>query len=275
VFYNRIASGIIVISLKTKYLGVGVENLVKQKIAAGKPTYGAIVTAASTPMVQVMAAAGLDWVMLDLEHGVIDAAAVHAMIAATGGTRCAPLARVPHDRHDVAQVVLDAGAYGLVFPMVCSRAEAEQAVATLRYPPHGQRGWGPFYAAARWGLASPDYFKVANDTLLTVVLIEHLDGVRNLDAILTVKGIDVVVIAPGDLSVNLGYPNQRAHPEVLKVAAEIEAKVLKSGIALGGIALTPGEAADKAARGYRMIFIGADVSLMQRAIAASLGGTAR
>jgi 4-hydroxy-2-oxoheptanedioate aldolase len=252
-----------------------VENPVKQKIAAGRPAYGAIVTAASAPMVQVMAAAGLDWVMLDLEHGMIDAAAVHAMIAATAGTRCAPLARIPHDRHDLAEIVLDAGAYGLVFPMVCSKAEAEAAVAALRYPPHGRRGWGPFYAAARWGLAGPDYFRVANDTLLNVVLIEHADGVRNLDAILAVKGLDVVVIAPGDLSVNLGYPNQRTHPEVLKVVAEIEAKVLRSGVALGGIALAPGEAADKAARGYRMIFIGADVTLMQRAIAASLDGVAR
>ncbi|MSP51874.1 MAG: 2,4-dihydroxyhept-2-ene-1,7-dioic acid aldolase [Alphaproteobacteria bacterium] len=246
------------------------ENPVKRKLAAGEAAIGAFVTAPSAPLVQIMAAAGLDWVMIDLEHGLIDAASAHAMIAATAGTRCAPLVRVPLERHDLTEVVLDAGALGIVSPMVRTRAEAEQTVAALSYPPNGKRGWGPFYAAARWGLSRDEYFSAADSVLLNVVLIEHPEAVRNLDSILSVKRIDVAMIAPGDLSINLGYPNQRHHPEVAKVVAEAESKILKNGVALGGVALTPDEVAGAKQRGYRLILVGSEVTLVQRAIAGLL-----
>ena len=107
------------------------------------------------------------------------------------------------------------------------------------------------------------------------MLIEQVEALDELDAILAVPGIDVASIAPGDLSVSVGYPGQREHPEVLKVIAEIERKVLASNVKLGGVAFSPEEANEKVRNGYRMVFLGADVTLLQRAVAAALAGVER
>ena len=129
---------------------------------------------------------------------------------------------------------------------------------------------GPFFQSDRVGEHT-----AAGRELLNVVLIEQHRALDELDDILAVPGIDVAVIAPGDLAAGLGHPGDRHHPEVLEVVAEIERKVLASGVALGGVALAPGEADAKVAAGYRFLFLGADASLLQRALAEALDGVTR
>jgi 4-hydroxy-2-oxoheptanedioate aldolase len=204
--------------------------------------------------------------MIDMEHAPVGIESAAAMIAATGGTPVTPLVRVPAARPELVKPVLDCGALGVVFPQIATRQEAEATVQAVRYAPRGQRGYGPTYAALRWGLASLDYLKVANDAVLNVVLIESQAGVDSLDDILTVGGLDVVAVARGDLSQNLGVPGQFDHPHLREVVAKAEAKILAHGeTALGGIAFSPDDARAMIARGYRFVVLGSDAGLISGA----------
>ena len=245
-------------------------NPVKQRLAAGQLALGVLVTMPSPQLAQTLARAGLDWLFIDMEHGPIDFADCHALIAATQGTACAPLVRVPIDNLATARPVLDAGAYGVIFPMVCSAQQARRALTYLRYPPQGERGVGPVYAPQRWGLSMAEYLRVANEQLAAIVLIEHIDAVRALPEILAVPGIDVALIAPYDLSASLGRPGDLQHPAVAAAIAEAERTILASPVALGGLALSAEDAAAKAARGYRVLILGIDVFLIQQQVAALL-----
>lgn len=217
-------------------------------------------------MVQALARAGVDWLMIDMEHAAIGIESVAAMIAATGGTPAAPLVRVPAARPELVKPVLDCGALGVVFPQIATRAEAEATVSAVRYAPEGRRGYGPTYAALRWGLSNPEYLKAANDAVLNIVLIESLDGVDALDEILAVPGLDVVAVARGDLSENLGVAGQFDHPRVREVVAKAETKILAHGaVTMGGIAFSADEARVMMARGYRFIVLGSDAGLISGA----------
>jgi 4-hydroxy-2-oxoheptanedioate aldolase len=159
--------------------------------------------------------------------------------------------------------VLDCGALGVVFPQIATRAEAEATVRAVRYAPAGQRGYGPTYAALRWGLSNLDYLQAANDAVLNVVLIESPAGVDALDDILAVDGLDVVAVARGDLSQSLGVAGQLEHPRLREVVDKAEAKILAhGGVALGGIAFSPEEARAMIARGHRFLVLGSDAALI-------------
>jgi 4-hydroxy-2-oxoheptanedioate aldolase len=247
-------------------------NPLKARWRAGEATYGVLVTMPSVPMMQLLARAGFDWLIVDMEHGPIDIETAHAMIAATSGTPATPLLRVPHNLPWLAKTALDAGAFGIVYPMVNGRAEAETAVRAMKYPPEGERLWGPFYAPARFGLPMPRYVQTANDEVVTLALIEHPDAVRNIEEIVGVPGLDVAIVGIFDLAVSLGYPGQLDHPDVQAAVATVERAVLKSDVALGGVALSPAQARQMAERGYRALGLGFDWTLVQRGAAAVLEG---
>ena len=247
-------------------------NPFKQRLAAEEPVLGMLVTMPSPHLVQTVAAAGLDWVMIDMEHGPIDLGALHGLVAATAGTACAPLVRVPMDNLELAKPVLDAGAFGIVFPMVCTAEDARRVVRLMRYPPAGERGVGAIYAPQRWGLSMPEYMARADEELATCVLIEHIEAVRNLEAILAVPGIDMAAIAPFDLSASLGRPGDLEHPEVRAAIEQAERGILAGPTALGGLALSAEDARAKLERGYRVLILGYDVYLVQQALGSLLSG---
>ena len=238
----------------------------RRSLAEGRPTLGYLVTTPSVQIVQALARTGVDWLMLDTEHAPVGIESVAAMVAATGGTPATPIVRVPAARPEFVKPVLDCGALGVVFPQIASREEAEAAVQTVRYAPTGQRGYGPTYAALRWGLTNLDYLRAANDAVLSVVLIESPAGVDALDDILTVDGLDVVAVARGDLSQSLGVAGQFDHPRLREVVARAEAKILAHGkVALGGIAFSPDDARAVIARGHRFVVLGSDAGLISGA----------
>jgi 4-hydroxy-2-oxoheptanedioate aldolase len=217
----------------------------------------------SVQMVQALARTGVDWLMIDTEHAPIGIESVAAMVAATSGTPATPLVRVPGARPEWVKPVLDCGALGVVFPQVATRAEAEATVHAVRYAPAGRRGYGPTYAALRWGLSNLDYLQAANAAVLNVVLIESQAGVDALDDVLTVPGLDVVAVARGDLSENLGVAGQFDHPRLRDVVGKAEAKILARGdVALGGIAFSAEEARAMIGRGYRFVVLGSDAGLI-------------
>ena len=241
-------------------------NSLRRTLAEGPATLGYLVTMPSVQLVQALARTGVDWLMIDTEHAPIGIESVAAMIAATGGTPATPLVRVPGVRPELVKPVLDCGALGVVFPQVSTREEAEATVQAVRYAPAGRRGYGPTYAALRWALPNLEYLKVANEAVLNIVLIESRAGVDALDEILSVSGLDVVAVARGDLSENLGVAGQFDHPRLREVVAKAEAKILAHPeVALGGIAFSADEARAMIARGYRFIVLGSDAGLISGA----------
>jgi len=246
-------------------------NPLKQRLAEGQPILGYLASIPSVQLVQVMARSGVDWLMIDMEHAPIGIETAAAMIAATSGTPATPIVRVPGPLSDLVKPVLDSGAFGVAFPQIATREEAQATVRAVRYAPQGRRGYGPTYAGLRWGMPSLEYHKIANDNVLNIVLIESLDGIEALDDILAVEGIDIVAVARGDLSENLGVAGQFDHPRLREVVVRAEAAILaRKGVALGGIAFSPDEAKAMIGRGYRFVVLGSDAGLLGSTAAAAL-----
>ena len=243
-------------------------NRLRQQWREGHPTFGAIATIPSLQTVQIMARSGFDWIIVDLEHGPIDLGAAHGMIIATQGTPCVPMVRIAANEPWLAKAPMDIGALGINFPMICSRADAEKAVRSLRYPPYGDRLWGPFHAPFRWGVSMPDYMATADQDMICMVTIEHVEAVERIDEIMAVPGIDVAVIGPGDLATSIGKRGRADDPEVLALMARAEQGILRSGVPIGGVARTSEQANQMIERGYLALALGFDWSLLEGGIAA-------
>ena len=249
-------------------------NRLREEWRQKRPTFGAIATIPSIQTVRIMAQS-LDWIIVDLEHGPIDLTAAHAMITATAGTPCVPLARIAANEPWLAKAPMDIGALGINFPMISSRTDAEKAVRSLRYPPHGDRFWGPFHAPFRWNVSMGDYMATADDDMICMVTIEHAEAVERIDEIMATPGIDVAVIGPGDLATSINKRGQIDDPEVVALMKRAEEGILKSGVPIGGAARTAEQANAMIDRGYLALGLGFDWSLFQRGIAAAFQGIKR
>jgi len=249
-------------------------NRLREEWRQKRPTFGAIATIPSIQTVRIMAQS-LDWIIVDLEHGPIDLTAAHAMITATAGTPCVPLARIAANEPWLAKAPMDIGALGINFPMISSRTDAEKAVRSLRYPPHGDRFWGPFHAPFRWNVSMGDYMATADDDMICMVTIEHAEAVERIDEIMATPGIDVAVIGPGDLATSINKRGLLDDPEVKALITRAEEGILKSGVPIGGAARTAEQANAMIDRGYLALGLGFDWSLFQRGIAASFAGIKR
>ena len=245
---------------------------IKDRIHAGDGVLRGVLSLIPSPVAaQAIAAAGADFVLIDREHGPIDRETVHAMIAATAGTSCAPLVRVPGV--DEAEVVaaLDAGAEGIVFPMIRTAEDAERCVSHMTYPPGGTRGWGPFVGHSRYGTSAAGYTEEVADRLTCGVLIETVEAVENIDAILAVPGLDVAVVARYDLSTALGVHGHFDAPAFTDAVATVERAAAAAGMPIGGIALTAADSASLAAKGYRLLVNAVDVLMLEGGVAGFRG----
>jgi 4-hydroxy-2-oxoheptanedioate aldolase len=249
-------------------------NRLRQAFRDKRPTFGAIATIPSVQTVRIMAQS-LDWIIVDLEHGPIDLTSAHAMIVATAGTPCVPMVRIAANEPHLAKAPMDFGALGINFPMISCRAEAEKAVRSVRYPPRGDRLWGPFHAPFRWNVSMGDYMATADDDMICMVTIEHVEAVERIDEIMATPGIDVAVIGPGDLATSINKRGLIDDGEVQALIKRAEQGILKSGVPIGGVARTADQANAMIARGYLVLALGFDWSLFQRGIAASLDGIKR
>jgi 4-hydroxy-2-oxoheptanedioate aldolase len=218
---------------------------------------------------QAIAAAGADFIVIDREHGPIGREAMHAMIAATAGTGCSPLVRVPAIDEAEVKAALDAGAEGIVYPLIRSPEDVQRCVAYLTYPPDGSRGWGPFVAHSRFGTSLPDYSGAVGTSVTCCVLIETIEAVENIDAILEVPGLDFVVLAPFDLSSALGVEGQFDAPVFVEAVSAVERAALGK-VPLCGAALSEKQTAALAARGYRVFLHGFDVLMLKELTAAMM-----
>src|SRR3990172_12512095 len=188
------------------------ENRLKSLWGQGQPALGGWLTVPSSVSAEIFAHAGFDWLTIDMQHGLIDYQVAVTMLQAISTTETVPIVRVPWNEPGIIMKALDAGAGGVIVPMVNSKAEAEAAVAACRYAPLGVRSYGP--TRARFG-AGRDYVQRANDNVLCIVMIETKEAIASLDAILDVPGVDAAYIGPADLSVSLGLPPASDHEETV------------------------------------------------------------
>ena len=223
----------------------------------------------SPVVTQAVASAGADAIIVDCEHGPIDFHDAMGMIAAMKGSESTPLVRVSSICQASVKRSLDLGAEGIVFPLARSAADVQDAVASLRYPPKGVRGFGPFVASSCHDfdmLHAVAHYE--SNPPICYVLIETAEAVDDIAAIAAVEGVDVLQVAQFDLSTALGISGQFNHPLFLEAERHIEAAVLGArgaSPALGAVALDRGRAHELHARGYRVI-VGFDLWYLKQAI---------
>jgi 4-hydroxy-2-oxoheptanedioate aldolase len=210
---------------------------------------------------EVMAHQGWDTLTIDLQHGVIDYAAMLPMLQAISTTPTVPVVRVPWLEPGIVMKVLDAGAYGVIAPMVNTREDAQKLVAWTHYAPRGTRSFGPVRAALYGGA---DYATQANDTVVAFAMIETAQALDNLDDILSVEGLDAIYIGPSDLSLALGCKPSFDDPEPKAVEAieHILARAKAHGVVAG---IHNGEARvakSRAAMGFRFVTVMSDTRFM-------------
>ncbi|MDH7500287.1 MAG: aldolase/citrate lyase family protein [candidate division NC10 bacterium] len=246
-------------------------NRVKELLKAGKPAFGVVMQLASPPGAEILAQAGFDWLWIDMEHGPLNLETVHGMIQATRGTDTVPIVRVPWNLHWLAKPILDMGAMGVIMPSIVTQEEAMEAVRALRYPPEGIRGFGPGFAALRWGLSVPEYVKVANREIMAILLVEHIQAVDRIDEILSVPGVDVVMIGPYDLSGSMGMLGQVSHPKVEEAINRVLAAAQRAKIPAGILALTPDDIQRRLEQGFRFLIVGADTGFLAGGAKSILG----
>lgn len=232
----------------------------KAKLRAGQFLRGAWVTIPTTPVIDVMAHAGYDFIILDAEHSPLTVDHIELASVLFRHTSTTPIVRVGFNDQVEIKRTLDAGAEGLVIPMVNTAEEARRAVSYSKYPPQGVRGVAP-RAAAQFG-RDADYIKTANDRVIVMPQVEHIDSVNNVDEILKVPGIDALFVGPSDLSASMGLLGQPNHPEVTKVIDGVIAKATKAGVACITVSTSPEQAVSHAKRGFQMVTLGGDLGFM-------------
>jgi 2-dehydro-3-deoxyglucarate aldolase/4-hydroxy-2-oxoheptanedioate aldolase len=234
------------------------KNPVKQMIRDGRKTAGAWAQIASPLSAEILSQAGFDWLMIDMEHGPGDILMLVQQMQAMAGGGAVPLVRAPWNDFVIVKRILDAGAYGILFPYVNSKADTEAAVAACKYPPEGIRGVAGSPRAPGYGQNIGDYLPYANNEILILTAVETPTAVENLDEILTVPGVDGIFIGPMDLSASMGHMGNPGHPEVQAAIETIEAKTLTAGKFLSTVAGSWEQAQARYERGYQMIMLMAD-----------------
>jgi 2-keto-3-deoxy-L-rhamnonate aldolase RhmA len=234
------------------------ENRVKKLLREGKNTSGAWLQLTSTFSAEILARAGFDWLIIDLEHAPGDFINLAAQIQAMGATDCVPFVRAPWNDAVAIKRILDTGVMGVLIPYVNTAEEAKDAVAACKYPPQGVRGVAGSPRAAYFGQNSMEYLKNANDEILVITAVETGEAVANLDEILAVDGLDGIFIGPMDLATSMGHFADASHPEVQEAIATIEKKTLAAGKFLGTVAGTWEQAKTKYQKGYQLMMLMSD-----------------
>jgi len=196
----------------------------KSKLARSELTIGSWITLGHPAIAEIMASAGFDWLVLDMEHSVLELGEVQTIIQVLDKQQCPAIVRLTSNQPDQIKRVMDAGATGVMVPMVKSAADAHAAIQSVYYPPRGQRGVG-LARAQGYGASFPEYQRWLEQNAIVVVMIEHVDAVNDIDAILSVPEIDAYIIGPYDLSGSMGRPGELNHTDV-QAAIEL---VLRAG----------------------------------------------
>lgn len=232
------------------------KNKLKETLRAGKPAIGTFLNVPSPNLVEMIGWAGLDFVIIDFEHGRPDQQTMENMVRAAEVSGLTAIIRIPNaaDRSHYIHA-LDSGAMGVQVPMVDDAAIAEMAVKMSKYHPRGVRGLAGGRATRYGAIPMTEYVKQANAETMVIVQIETVQAAENATAIASVDGVDLVFIGPSDLSQSMGFPGQMSRPEVLDMVDEITEKVIAAGKPVGCLTGSVEIAAQQIKKGMQYLCI--------------------
>lgn len=231
----------------------------RERLRRHEPLIGTIVSVGSTEVVEVLAACGFDWLFIDAEHAPLSPAVVQQMVMAAGTVPC--VVRLPANDEVFIKQALDAGAAGIIVPLVNSAAEAASVVRRAKYPPQGMRGVGTSRALG-FGYGIADYFAKANSETVVFVQAEHVEAVRAIDEIVAVPDLDGIFVGPFDLSASMGKPGQVNDPEVVAAIGKVGTAARGAGLPVGFFGVTPDGVAPWLERGFSLVACGVDLMLL-------------
>ena len=227
-----------------------------------RPVFGPFCKTADPGVIEVLGHAGFDFVILDMEHGPHSVETVQHLVRSAEVAGIVPIVRVPEGDPGAIAKVLDVGAAGVQVPQIAGAPDVEAALRAARFSPLGERGVCRYVRAARYSsMEKTAYFQQANEALL-VIQLEGEAALRNLEAILDVKGPDIVFVGPYDLSQSLGIPGEVEHPRVVEKTRQIVAACLRRGIAVGNFTETPEQTAFWTRQGLHYMSFSVDVGIL-------------
>lgn len=240
------------------------KNPVKAALKAGLPQVGTWLSLGDIVAARMMARIGFPWLTVDLEHSPIGWDRAGLLFGAIADAGCTVLARVPRGDHDYIKRVLDAGAHGIVVPMVNTVEEAKLAIAAAKYPPTGNRSVGGSLHALNFGTTAGEYYKHANDEILVVLQTESPLGVENAEAIYSLPGVDAIFVGPNDLNAQMRSPDGK-DPSPAAFNAMMQ-RILETGKKVGtpvGLHVqTTEQVQQRIAEGWQFIALGSELRFM-------------
>lgn len=239
-------------------------NPVKEKLRSGQPSFGTWLSLGDLYATRLLARMGFDWLTLDMEHQPFDwslAGAIFGAIADAGGV---PLVRVPEGNHYLIKRALDAGAWGIVVPMVNTVEQASAAIAAAKYPPAGNRSLGGGMHSLNFGATAGDYYARANDEILVILQTESPQGVQNAEAIYSLPGVDAIFVGPVDLRANMRAADgkEATDEEFERTLRRIIDVGKKTGTPTGMHVMNPAAALERAQQGMQFIAVGSELRMM-------------
>ena len=242
------------------------ENALKLKLMNDQPVVGTWSIISSPVVVEILALAGFDFLILDMEHGIYDQTALDSCIRACEAAGCAPIVRVPGINPSAAQWALDLGAHGIVVPQVADEASAVMAVKMTKFAPDGTRGYNPFTRFAEYAAPSSNkHGKLRNDFGLSSIIVESQTALDQLDAILEIDGLDMVYVGIYDLSIALGYEGDTKHPGLNRVLDKTVARIRSAGKSAGMMVRSKEEVSKATKLGARFLVYSVDTMILREA----------
>jgi len=236
----------------------------KTKLKNNELSIGSWITLGHPAIAEIMATAGFDWLAIDLEHSVITIREAEELIRVIDLCGVTPLVRLTFNDSNQIKRVMDAGAHGVIVPMVNSSEDARKVVESIKYPPIGKRGVG-LARAQGYGSSFQEYLEWQKDESIVIVQIEHIDAVNNLEEILSVKGVDGFIVGPYDLSGSMGIPGEFEHLDFHKVMEKVKKVSMRMGVTGGIHIIEPDfvQLENKITDGYRFIAYSLDIRMLE------------
>jgi len=242
----------------------------RHRLNQGETLLGCWVGLGSPTSAEIVGNTGFDWVLIDMEHGLVDEQAALGIMQALEATPAGSVIRVLSANPQLVQRILDMGAEGLMFPRLTDAAQACEAISAMRFQPEGKRGVAKFIRATGFGAYFDDYLAHAKERLLGVIQIENEEVLNHLDEIAAADGVDVLFIGPSDLSMAMGIFRQFDHPKFRKAIADTAAAAKKHGKAAGALLGSPADLAMYSELGYRFLAFGNDCGFVAAGAKAAL-----
>lgn len=249
---------------------LNMKNPLRVKLAGEAPTYGVWVTLEDPTVTELLVELGIDWIVVDMEHGSLGYKDVVAHARAARGSGVAVITRLPTTSIDTVKRALDLGVDGIILPLVRSAADLEEGFRYARYPDRGIRGIGG-ERAVHWGLRLHDYLDIANTETLVIPLIETRQASEDFHNIVKVDGLEAIFFGPADLSASFGHIGKWEGPGVAEDILRIAGIARENGIASGVIGWDENDMVRRAEQGFKMIGLGADVGFIAKSAKGLLG----